>query len=111
MTLTGCPWVNLQGESEELVAKVTRVEGKKGVSYRIDYFDPKGKRSRKMFKKKKDAEAELGKRVSLMAEGRYLDVKKDVKTTLHELIERYAQAYANQAYFVSNKHIFLKNFD
>jgi len=37
---------------------------------------------RKSFKKKKDAVAELGKRVSLIAEGRYLDVKKEYKTTL-----------------------------
>ena len=93
------------------MAKVTRIEGKKGFSYQIDYFDPKGKRVRKMFKKKKDAEAELGKRVSLMAEGRYLDVKKDVKITLHELIERYAQAYANQVSYINSKHFFLKNFE
>ena len=38
------------------MAKVTRVEGKEGVSWRIDYFDPKGKRIRRMFKKKKDAD-------------------------------------------------------
>lgn len=47
---------------------------KRGKGYQIDYFDPTGKRVRKSFKKKKDAEAELGKRVSLIAEGRYLDV-------------------------------------
>ncbi len=50
---------------------------KRGSSYQIDYFDPHGKRVRKSFSKRKDAEAELGKRVSLIAEGRYLDVKKD----------------------------------
>ena len=44
---------------------------KRGNGYQIDYFDPTGKRIRKSFKKKKDAEAELGKRVSLIAEGRY----------------------------------------
>ena len=58
---------------------------KRGNSYQIDYFDPNGKRIRKSFMKKKDAEAELGKRVSLIAENRYLDVKKDYKTTLGEL--------------------------
>ena len=50
---------------------------KKGVSWQIDYFDPHGKRIRLSFKKKKDAVAELGKRQSLMAEKRYLDIKKD----------------------------------
>jgi len=38
---------------------------KRGNSYQIDYFDPNGKRVRQSFSKKKDAEAELGKRVSL----------------------------------------------
>jgi hypothetical protein len=61
---------------------------KREKSYRIDYFDPNGKRIRKSFKKKKDAEAELGKRVSLIAENRYLDIKKDYKTTLKELIAK-----------------------
>jgi integrase len=42
-------------------------------SCQIDYFYPDGKRVRKSFKKRKDAEAEPGKRVSLIAEGRYLD--------------------------------------
>jgi Uri superfamily endonuclease len=43
---------------------------KRGNSWQIDYTDPKGKRIRKAFKKKKEAEAELAKRVSLIAEGR-----------------------------------------
>ena len=57
---------------------------KRGKGYQIDYFDPNGKRVRKSFKKKKDAEAELGKRVSLIAESRYLDVKKDYKRALRQ---------------------------
>ena len=60
---------------------------KRGKGYQIDYFDPTGKRVRKSFKRKKDAEAELGKRVSLIAEGRYLDVKKDYVTSLKEVLE------------------------
>jgi hypothetical protein len=44
---------------------------KRGNSWQIDYNDPEGKRIRKAFKKKKEAEAELAKRVSLIAEGRY----------------------------------------
>ncbi len=44
--------------------------GKRGVTWQIDYTDPEGKRVRRNFKKKKDAEAELGKRVSLIAEGK-----------------------------------------
>lgn len=85
------------------MAKVVRVEGKGGVSWRIDYFDPNGKRVRQMFKKKKDAEAELGKRVSLIAEGRYLDVKKDYTTTLKELITKYEENFGDQASFKTFK--------
>jgi integrase len=79
-------------------------------SWQIDYFDPNGKRIRKSFKKKKDAEAELGKRVSLIAENRYLDVKKDYKTTLGELVKDYAKNYKNQASFKNAKKTYLENF-
>ena len=68
---------------------------KRGDSWQIDYLDPKGKRVRKSFKKKKDADAELGKRVSLIAEGRYLDVKKEYKTTLDDLLSKYQENYKN----------------
>ena len=83
---------------------------KRGNSYQIDYFDPEGKRVRQSFKKRKDAEAELGKRVSLKAEGRYLDVKKDYKTTLKELLDKYEENYKNQASFESGKSYCLVNF-
>jgi integrase len=83
---------------------------KRGNSYQIDYFDPNGKRVRKPFAKKKDAEAELGKRVSLIAEGRYLDVKKDYKTTLEELLDKYKENHKNQRSFRGGKDYCLKNF-
>ena len=76
---------------------------KRGNSYQIDYFDATGKRVRKSFSKRKDAEAELGKRVSLIAENRYLDVKKDYKTTLGELIEKYTENYKHQSYYQSQR--------
>jgi len=83
---------------------------KRGNSYQIDYFDPNGKRVRKSFDKKKDADAELGKRVSLMAEKRYLDVKKDYKTTLRELLDKYEENFKDQASFESGKSYCLANF-
>jgi len=79
-------------------------------SYQIDYFDPDGKRVRKSFRKRKDAEAELGKRVSLIAEGRYLDVKKDYTTTLGELLTKYRENYEHQRSFQSGKDYCLANF-
>lgn len=83
---------------------------KRGKTYQIDYFDPTGKRVRKSFKKKKDAEAELGKRVSLMAENRYLDVKKEYKTTLKELLAKYEENFKDQASFKIAKKHYLENF-
>jgi len=76
---------------------------KRGKGYQIDYFDPNGKRVRKSFKKKKDAEAELGKRVLLIAEGRYLYVKKEYNTTLKELINKYVENFQHQASYKTGK--------
>jgi integrase len=83
---------------------------KRGKSYQIDYFDPTGKRVRKSFTKRKDAEAELGKRVSLIAEGRYLDVKKECITPLKDLLSKYEENYNHQAGFQTGKRPYLKNF-
>jgi phosphoenolpyruvate carboxylase len=83
---------------------------KRGNSYQIDYFDSNGKRVRKSFGKKKEAEAELGKRVSLIAEGRYLDVKKDYKTTLKEVLDKYEENYRDQASFKIWKRFCLDKF-
>ena len=81
---------------------------KRGNTWQIDHLDPNGKRVRLSFKKKKDAEAELGKRVSLIAENRYLDVKKDYRSTLGELLSKYEEDYQSQRGFKAKK-CFLKN--
>ncbi|MFC1488570.1 tyrosine-type recombinase/integrase [Thermodesulfobacteriota bacterium] len=83
---------------------------KRGKAYQIDYFDPNGKRIRKSFRKKKEAEAELGKRVSLIAEGRYLDVKKEYKNTLNELIDKYTENYKHQSGYQTGKKFYITNF-
>jgi len=83
---------------------------KRGSTWQIDYFDPFGKRIRKSFSKKKEAEAELAKRVSLIAEGRYLDVKKDFKTTFGELLARYEENYQHQKSFIGFKRSCLERF-
>jgi hypothetical protein len=89
---------------------VRKRDGKKGASWQIDYLDPNGRRVRRSFKKKKDAEAELGKRVSLIAENRYLDVKKDYTTTLEELIEKYQENFQSQKAFKFSKGCYFGNF-
>ena len=83
---------------------------KRGNSWQIDYLDPGGKRVRQSFKTRKEASAELGKRVSLIAEGRYLDVKPECKTTLTELCKKYTENFGNQSSFENAKGKYLSNF-
>ncbi|MEI6314554.1 MAG: site-specific integrase [Syntrophus sp. (in: bacteria)] len=83
---------------------------KRGKTYQIDYFDPAGKRIRMSFVKKKDAEAELGKRVSLKAEGRYLDIKKECTTKFSELVKKYKENFEYQRSFDNWKQLCLNNF-
>ncbi|RJR33253.1 MAG: site-specific integrase [Desulfobacteraceae bacterium] len=83
---------------------------KRGDSYQIDYRDPNGKRIRLSFDKKKDAEAELGKRVSLIAEKRYLDVKREYTNTLKDLLKKYAENYEKQASYGKYKTYCVENF-
>lgn len=81
---------------------------KRGKTWQIDYIDPNGKRIRQSFKKKKDAEAELAKRVSLIAENRYLDVKREFKTTLGELVEKYKENHRMQRSYDNGKKFWLE---
>jgi hypothetical protein len=72
---------------------------KRGNRWMLDYRDPHGKRIRLSFEKRKDAEVELGKRISLIAEGRYLDVKKKYLDTFGELLKRHKENFKHQASF------------
>lgn len=83
---------------------------KRGSTWFIDYIDPSGKRIRKSFKTKKEATSEHAKRVSLIAEGRYLDVKKDIKTTLGAIIKKYKENFESQRSFNGWKKLCLENF-
>lgn len=78
---------------------------KRGNSYQIDYVDPNGQRVRQSFKKRKEAEAELGKRVSLIAENpkRYLEIAKASTTTFDELVERYKENFKSQKSYGTSK--------
>lgn len=99
----------LPGITREKVRGFMATIRKRGKAYQIDFFDPSGKRIRKSFKKKKVAEAELGKRVSLVAEGRYLDVKKECKTTLGELLDKYVENFQAQAGYITGKRFHVEH--
>jgi integrase len=73
------------------MATIKKKLNKKGTVWWIDYYDPKGKRCRKDFELKKDAEAYLGKVRAAKKEGRYFDVfdvKKETLVTFNELADR-----------------------
>ena len=47
----------------------------------------------------------------MIAENRYLDIKKDYKTTLGELIAKYKENFQSQASFMTSKRFFIKNLE
>jgi len=83
---------------------------KRGKRCQLDYFDPHGNRIRLSFAKKKEAEAKLAKRVSLIAEKRYLDIKKDYKASFDELVVKYEQNFKLQASYDSWKRVCIEHF-
>ena len=86
---------------------------KRGDSWQIDYLDPGGKRVRQSFKTRKEAAAEFGKRVSLIAEGRYdkfVERLKCLDTTLADLCRRYEENFSVQSNFNRGKRKYLSNF-
>lgn len=92
------------------MAKITKRQGKRGVSWVVDYLDPTGRRRRKFFPLKKDAEAYLGKVVSTIREGRYhdvFDVKKETQVTFNELADRYEENFKTQKAFNRSKRYLL----
>lgn len=79
----------------------------KNKGWQIDYYSPTGKRIRQVFPTKKEAEGELAKRKALIAEGRYLDIKKEIKITFDELAEKYIENYRHQRSFHRAKKHFI----
>lgn len=90
------------------MATIKKRFGKKKVTWRVDYYDPQGKRVRKDFDLKKDAEAYLGKVLAAKKEGRYhdiFDIKKESQVTFNELADRYVEIYANQKSFRTKNYM------
>jgi len=86
---------------------------KRGKSYQIDYVDPTGKRIRQSFLKKKAAEAEIGKRASLIAENpkRYLEIAKASIITFEELVKKYKENFKHQKSYKNSKSYSIKRLE
>lgn len=90
------------------MATIKKRVGKKKVTWRIDYYDPEGKRVRKDFDLKKDADAYLGKVQAAKKEGRYhdiFDIKKESQVTFNELADRYVEIYGGQKSFYTKGYM------
>jgi len=82
---------------------IRKYEGKRGVSWTIDYITPEGKRVRQSFKTRKQAAAELTARDYTIQQGTYTDPKKYQKFTLEKLCDDYIQIHKNQSSFKTVK--------
>ncbi len=71
--------------------------------YQIDYYDPAGKRIRRDFEKKKDAETELAARQVSIADTTYFEKAKTYTTTFEELAEKYIDNFKHQRSFSRSK--------
>jgi integrase len=98
------------------MASIRRIERKNGkVVWQISYWAPQEdgtkKRKRICYDKKKIAENELAKRVSLIAEKKYLvAVGKQYMNTLGDLCGRYKEAFQHQASYHSSKKYYIEGF-
>jgi integrase len=89
------------------MATIRKRSNRKGITWQIDFYDPRGKRVMKCFTKKGDAEAYLGKVVAAKKEGRYhdvFDVKRETRITFNELADRYVENFGNQRCFSRLKY-------
>ena len=84
------------------MANIKKKVNKGGTVWRVDYYDPDGRRVRKDFPLKKDAEAYLGKVTAAKKEGRYhdvFDVKQETQITFNELADRYVENFGKPTIF------------
>jgi integrase len=89
------------------MATIKKKLNKKGTVWRIDHYDPKGKRCRKDFELKKDADDYLAKIKVAKKENRYhdvFDVKEESLVTFDELADRYVENFQIQKCFSRLKY-------
>jgi integrase len=95
------------------MANIRKKINKGGTVYRVDYYDPDGRRVRKDFPLKKDAEAYRGKVEAAKKEDRYhdvFDVKKGTRVTFNELADRYVENHQTQRCFSRLKYYLVKEY-
>jgi integrase len=94
------------------MAKVYKREGPRGVSWVADWLTPEGKRLRKFFELKKDADDHVAKVRVAKRENRYhdvFDVKKETLVTFNELADEYVKNFGGQRSFEGFKRHVVKD--
>ena len=94
------------------MAKVYKREGPRGVSWVADWLTPEGKRLRKFFELKKDADDHVAKVRVAKREKRYhdvFDVKKETLVTFNELAGEYVKNFGGQRSFEGFKRHVVKD--
>jgi hypothetical protein len=90
------------------MANLRKVTTKEGTSWKVDYYDPQGRRFKKRFKKRADAEAYLAKVVTSIKEEKYEDIfekKKEALVTFDEMADKYTESCQFQKSFASFKQM------
>jgi integrase len=90
------------------MATVKKRIGRKKIAWRVDWYDPEGRRHRKDFELKKDADAWRGKIDAAKKENRYhdvFDVKVESQITFNELADRYVEIYGGQKSFYTKRYM------
>jgi len=88
------------------MATFKKIATKEGIAWMVDYYDPQGRRIKKRFKKKAEAEAYLAKVVTSIKEEKYEDIfekKKAATVTFDELANHYEEIYRQQRSFYNFK--------
>jgi hypothetical protein len=92
------------------MANIKKHIGKTGkVAWRVDYYDPGGKRVMKRFKLRRDAEGYLAKVQTTIIENQYEEVfgtKKEPTITFNELADHYQENFKHQkCYQTFKRHV------
>ncbi|MDD3582246.1 MAG: site-specific integrase [Desulfobacca sp.] len=94
------------------MATIRKKTGSRGVTWQADWYDPEGRRVRKNFDRRRDAEAFVGKVTVSKKEGRYhdvFDIKPETRVTFSDLADRYVENFQNQKSFKDFKAHVIKD--
>jgi len=89
------------------MATFKKITTKEGIAWGVDYYDPQGRRIKKRFKKKAEAEAYLAKVVTTIKEEKYeaiFEKKKETLVTFNEMADQYTESSRFQKSFASFKN-------